>query len=301
MRFGINVPNFGPSADPARLHDWCVRLEETGFHSIMMSDHVAVTPDVARLFPAPFYDPLTTLAWLAGITRTAQLGTTALILPYRHPLQTARVTATLDQLSGGRLILGVAAGWAPQEFAALGLDYARRGELMDEHLEALTRLWTQELTSYRGRFVNFENVRTAPRPVRRRPPLWIGGHSQAAMRRAVQHGTAWHPTSLTMPDLVAGVSRLAALADRLGRPTPETAPRIKLRLTDAPLGDHQRLAGEGTPDQIHSDLVRLRELGIGHVVLDTAYPGVPFDEPRHWKAVRTLTEQLADLPRQALR
>lgn len=301
MRFGINVPNFGPGTDPARLHDWCVRIEETGFHLIMMSDHVALTPEVQRLFPAPFYDPLTTLAWLAGITRTVELGTTVLILPYRHPLQTARMTATLDQISGGRLVLGVAAGWAPQEFAALGLPYAQRGELMDEYLEALLLLWTRDVASYEGRHVRFRDVHTAPRPVRQPPPVWVGGHSTAALRRAVQHSTAWHPTSMTIEDLATGARRLRTVAGKQGRPVPALAPRIKLRITDAPLPAHSRLAGEGSLDQIHTDLVRLNELDVDQVVLDTSFPGVPLDEATHWKTLRTVTEQLVDLGRQILR
>ncbi|GAA0572693.1 LLM class flavin-dependent oxidoreductase [Paractinoplanes ferrugineus] len=287
------MPNFGPGTSPQRLRDWSERIEGAGFHLIMMSDHVALTPDVQRLFPAPFYDPLTTLSWLAGFTRTVELGTTVLILPYRHPLQTARVTATLDQLSGGRLVLGVAAGWAPGEFAALGLDYERRGELMDEGLEALTRLWTREVATYEGKHFTFHDVHTAPVPLRR-PPLWIGGTSRAAFRRAVRYGTAWHPTSMTVPAIAAGVAALRA------RGGPPVAPRIKLRITDAAL-PAGRLAGEGTPAQIYEDLARLRDLGAEYLVVDTTYPGVPLDENAHWKAVTTLTEQLVDLARGTLR
>src|SRR6188472_1231726 len=103
----------------------------------MVSDHVVITPDVAERYPAPFYEPFTTLSWLAGVTTRVRLGTTVLIAPYRHPLLTARMAANLDALSGGRLVLGVGAGWARQEFEALGIPFARRGRLTDEHLHAL--------------------------------------------------------------------------------------------------------------------------------------------------------------------
>lgn len=137
MRIGVNVPNFGPGTDPGVLRDWARTVEGLGFDLLMVSDHVVVTPDVAEQYPAPFYEPFTTLSWLAGVTDRIRLGTTVLILPYRHPLLTARMAANLNALSGGRLVLGVGVGWARQEFAALGVPYERRGALTDEYLTAL--------------------------------------------------------------------------------------------------------------------------------------------------------------------
>jgi len=110
VQLGVNVPNFGPGTDPDVLRRWALTVEGLGFDLLMVSDHVAVTPDVAEQYPAPFYEPFTTLAWLAGLTRRIRLGTTVLILPYRHPLLTARMAANLNDLSGGRLILGIGAG-----------------------------------------------------------------------------------------------------------------------------------------------------------------------------------------------
>ena len=106
---GVNVPNFGPGTEPRVLRRWAQTVEGLGFDLLMISDHVAVTPDVAEHYPAPFYEPFTTLAWLAGITARIRLGTTVLIVPYRHPLLTARMAANLNDLSGGRLVLGVGA------------------------------------------------------------------------------------------------------------------------------------------------------------------------------------------------
>lgn len=128
MNLGLNLPNFGADATPRTLAAWASRAEETGFELVMVSDHVALVPEVQRRgFPAPFYDPFTALAWLAAKTKTIELGTTVTILPYRHPLQTARVAANIDQLRGGRLVLGVAAGWSRQEFEALGVPFSERG------------------------------------------------------------------------------------------------------------------------------------------------------------------------------
>ena len=114
MRVGINLINFGPGASPESLACTAELGEALGYHLVMISDHVVITPDVQGRYPAPFYDPFTTLGWLAGLTRRVELGTTVIIIPYRHPLETARMAATLDRLSGGRLILGIGVGWAKE-------------------------------------------------------------------------------------------------------------------------------------------------------------------------------------------
>ena len=123
MRLGVNVPNFGPGTNPDVLRRWALTVEGLGFDLLMVSDHIAVTPDVAEQYPAPFYEPFTTLSWLAGLTRGIRLGTTVLIVPYRHPLLIARMAANLNDLSGGRLVLGVGVGWAREEFGALGVPF----------------------------------------------------------------------------------------------------------------------------------------------------------------------------------
>ncbi|MDX2646841.1 TIGR03619 family F420-dependent LLM class oxidoreductase [Streptomyces sp. PA03-1a] len=251
MRIGVNVPNFGPGTDPGVLRDWARTVEGLGFDLLMVSDHVVVTPDVAEQYPAPFYEPFTTLSWLAGVTDKIRLGTTVLILPYRHPLLTARMAANLNALSGGRLVLGVGVGWARQEFAALGVPHERRGALTDEYLAALREAWKDE-ADYAGG------------PV----PLWIGGNSTAGRRRAVRVGDAWHPLRFTLPWLREAVGDLASQAREQGRPVPALAPRIALRLTPGPVTGPDRLAGEGTLDQITADLDGLRALGADTVVLD---------------------------------
>src|SRR4051812_23224944 len=205
----------------------------------MVSDHVVITPDVAEQYPAPFYEPFTTLSWLAGVTERVRLGTTVLIVPYRHPLLVARMAANLQRLSGGRLVLGVGVGWARQEFAALGVPFERRGRLTDEALATVRAAWADE-ADYAGP------------PV----PIWVGGHSAAALRRAVRYGDGWHPLRFRPGWLPGAADRLRALAEEAGRPVPALVPRILLRLTDAPLPDGDRLVGEGTIDQVRADLDR---------------------------------------------
>src|SRR5438034_2482392 len=147
MRVGVNLINFGPGACPEALARSAELAEGLGYHLVMISDHVAITPDVAARYPAPFYDPFIALGWLAGLTRRVELGTTVVILPYRHPLQTARMAANLDRLSGGRLILGVGVGWARQEFDALGVPFSRRGAMTDDYLAAIKAAWASDVAS----------------------------------------------------------------------------------------------------------------------------------------------------------
>jgi alkanesulfonate monooxygenase SsuD/methylene tetrahydromethanopterin reductase-like flavin-dependent oxidoreductase (luciferase family) len=274
MRIGVNVPNFGPGTRPDVLRSWARTVEGLGYDLLMVSDHVAITPDVAEQYPAPFYEPFTTLAWLAGVTERVQLGTTVLIVPYRHPLLVARMAANLHALSGGRLVLGVGIGWARQEFAALGVPFHRRGALTDEYLRTMRTAWADKDDYHSGQI-----------------PIWVGGNSEAGMRRAVRLGDAWHPLrSFTVEGLREARDRLAAIAVEQQRPTPALTPRIVLRLTESPVSDADRVAGEGTIEQVTGDLDALRRLGAEAVVLDP-FSGDP-EETRHpeaaWQALATV-------------
>jgi probable F420-dependent oxidoreductase len=305
MRVGINLINFGPGATPESLARSVELAETLGYHLVMISDHVAITPDVQARYPAPFYDPFTTLGWLAALTRRAELGTTVIILPYRHPLQTARMAANLDRLSGGRLILGIGVGWAKQEFDVLGVPFHQRGAITDDYLAAIKTAWAQDVASHEGRFVSFRDVHTMPRPARvPHPPIWVGGASDAALRRAVRHGDGWHPIRIRVDWLRdKGLPRLREIADVERMPTPALCPRIRLRLTSTPLADDQRVAGEGHIDQVRSDLEALQGLGARYVLLDT-YADDPEATRRPetgWEMLTAVAERILDLPRETLR
>ncbi|MGW6500446.1 LLM class flavin-dependent oxidoreductase [Nonomuraea angiospora] len=246
----MNVPNFGPGTNPGVLRSWAQTVEGLGYDLLMVSDHVAITADVAKQYPAPFYEPFTTLAWLAGSTTRIGIGTTVLIVPYRHPLLVARMAANLNDLSGGRLVLGVGIGWARQEFEALGAAYERRGKVTDEYLAAIRAAWADEDDYRSGGGV----------------PIWVGGGSEAGLRRAVRYGEGWHPLRNTLPWLREHWSRLKEIAAEEGRPVPALTPRILLRITDEPPA--KRRAGEGTIEQVMADLEELRLLGAETVVLD---------------------------------
>ncbi len=231
MKVGINILNFGPRATPALLARWGQVAEELGYHLLAISDHVVNTPDVQTQYPAPFYDLFVTLGWLAAQAPGLEIGTTVAILPYRHPLQTARMAANLDQLSGGRLILGVGVGWARQEFAALGVrfDRTRRADrrLPGGDHGLLDQRRGQPIPGGWCRL-----SRCIPRHGRRNRRIRRSGlpaASDAALQRAIRFGQGWHPINIRVDWLRdIGLPRLRALAETLERPVPALCARIKL-------------------------------------------------------------------------
>ncbi len=304
MKIGLNMINFGPGASPESLEAWAQLAEALGYHALLISDHVAITPDVGGRYPAPFYDPFVTVGWLAGVTRRIALGTTVVIVPYRHPLQTARMVANVDRIAGGRFIFGIGVGWARGEFEALGVPFARRGAMTNEYLAAMKVAWTSELASFSGRFVSFKDVATTPLPVQRpHPPIWVGGPTDAALARAVRYGDAWHPIRIRIDWLRATLPKLETIAKAEGKPVPALCPRIRLRITDHAMPEDTRIAGEGNLDQIRRDLEALQALGARYVVLDTFYDDVEATRKHEtaWRMLTTLAEQVLDLARQTLR
>lgn len=305
MKVGVNLINFGPSAGPDVFKSWVRVVEGLGYHSIMTSDHVAITPDVAERYPAPLYEPISTLGWLAGVTEKVEIGTTVMIVPYRNPLETARSLANIDQLSGGRLIFGVGVGWAEKEFAALKVPYRERGAITDEYLASIKQLWTEDNASFDGKYVSYSDVSTAPRPIRQpHPPIWVGGASDAALRRAIRLGDAWHPIRFPVGWLRnEGIPRLRALAEKEEMAMPAICPRVRLRLMDNADESEDRIMGTGTIDQIHRDLADLESLGCAHVLLDTYYDDVEAtrDPATAWRTVAEVAEKVVDLNGEAVR
>ena len=305
MKAGVNLVNFGPSANPSSLRRWAQMTETLGYHLLMSSDHIATTEDVAERYPAPFYEPLTTLGWLAGVTERVEIGTTVLILPYRSPLETARAFANIAQLSGGRCILGVGVGWAEAEFKALGVPFNKRGAMTNDYLAAIRELWTNNKASYDGKFVQFENVETAPRPLRKPyPPIWVGGSSDAALRRTVRLADAWHPIRFTLDWLRdTGLPRLQATAEEEGKPVPALCPRIRLRIMEKHQPEADRYCGTGTLDQIRNDILGLEALGCDYILLDTHHDNIEASRnlEEQWRMLAIIAEQVLDLDNETTR
>src|SRR5712692_1855685 len=218
MQFGLCIPHYGKAVSLDDLRTTVQRAEALGFHSVWVSDHVVTPNHLLPTIGPTFYDAFVVLTYAAAFTQRVKLGSTVIVVPYRNPLVVAKMLATLDVLSGGRIIFGAGVGGAPDEFQALGVPSHHRGRLTNEYLRLMVALWTQDPTNFKGRFFSFTDVRFQPKPLQKpHPPIWIGGRSEAALRRAVAFGEAWHPTSMPLPTLVATTAQLRHLAHEAGR------------------------------------------------------------------------------------
>jgi probable F420-dependent oxidoreductase len=196
-----------------------VAVEELGFDSLWVSDHIIV-PEGESYIAEDMFEPLALLAWLAGRTERVLLGTSVLVLPYRDPVFLAKHLASIDVLSGGRLVVGVGVGWLEQEFGALGAPYADRGAMTDEYLSVLRNLWETDTSSFDGRWKQYAGMRMFPKRDASRTasiPLVVGGNTGSAIRRAARLGDGWHPINLDPAELAAGVARYRAACDAAGR------------------------------------------------------------------------------------
>ncbi len=269
IRLGINVPNFGPQTDARALLSWTRFAESNGFAAVVLSDHVAPTREVSDVYPPPFYDPLTAIAWLAGQSEDLLFATSVLVVPYRHPLLTARVSAMLHEISRGRFALGVGVGWSATEFQALGADYARRGQITDDYLQVITTAWRQRQIDADLPGLRINDVATGPNPAGGNVPLWVGGAARPAIRRAIRFGAAWHPINPGRTWLQhSGLPALRLESQRAGAPTPGVVPRIKFRPVTAPVAGPERPLGVGTITEITQDIRFLAGLGADLVILD---------------------------------
>lgn len=218
MRFGMALRVMGEAAHADTLLRCTHHAEEAGLDELWVADHVAIPPDDAEGSNGRYLDPLTTLAWLAAHSRRIGLGTAVLILPYRAALPTAKAVATIQELSGGRLSLGVGVGWMEAEFRALGVDRQRRGAIADATLDLLRRCFdaADDVVHENGQPFLFR-----PRPVR--PRILVGGQPPHALARAVRYGDGWMPMSADPDRLAPAIAELRRLADAAGVPTPEVA------------------------------------------------------------------------------
>jgi probable F420-dependent oxidoreductase len=285
MRFGIWLPNCRHLATPGVIRDAAARAEALGYDSVWVSDHVVVPRANVANFGTTIFDPLITLGVVAGSTTRVRLGTTVLIVPYRQAVVTAKMVSSLDALSGGRVVLGVGAGWVAAESAMLGVPFAERGPMTDEYLRAMQELWTSPSPSFAGKYVRFDDLHFEPRPIQKpHPPIWVGGHSKAALRRAVELGAAWHPINRTPEELRAGVAELARLSRDSGRATPPTLTlrndvRILRPGESAPPSAHAGRVVAGEPAALVDQIAELAACGVEELVLELlAADGRELDE-----------------------
>jgi probable F420-dependent oxidoreductase len=208
VKFGVHLPQYGRAAGPEAISRAAKQAEDLGFTDVWVSDHLAVPADAP--YPPPFlFEPVVALTWAAAATRTIGLGTSVLVLPYRHPLHLAKELATLDQLSGGRLTIGVGSGWLEAEFDALGVPFAQRGARTDEAIDAMRACWGEQPVTFKGATIELENLKVVPTPAHT-IPIWVGGRAAPALRRAVTKGDGWHGTFLDPAQTLPLLQRLRA-------------------------------------------------------------------------------------------
>ena len=194
MKFGFVLPNNWGIADPVAVADVGVEAEALGLDSIWVNHHIVNAGYIAdRLGDKPYHDALTVLTWVAARTESVQLGTSVLVMPYLHPMVTAKALATLDQMSGGRVIAGLGVGSLPEENTILGVDYEGRGRYGDEFIEVMQALWAEGSASYAGDHFVFDEAIASPKPTQQELRVWIGGSGAPARRRAAAYGVGWHP------------------------------------------------------------------------------------------------------------
>ena len=302
MHFGIGLPHFRKLASTEAIVTVAQRAEALGFDSVWVSDHIVVPRSAIARFGEVFFEPFTTLAYVAGKTERIRLGTSVIILPYRNPLFMAKALATIDVLSGGRLIVGAAVGWLKEEFEALGIPFTERGARSDEALRVMRLLWTEAEPNFEGRFFRFAGIKAEPKPLQKpHPPIWIGGGSPAALRRAAEFADAWHPSHRPIEEIAAGVKQLRKLAKARGRDPKviDISARVPLRVVTNGKIPEPRPLLVGTPEQVVADIGRYKEAGVTGFMFDTYY-GNPAVNDQDLKGVLATLEAFAEKVRPGL-
>lgn len=220
LKYGLRMPSFALGPDKTASLDemgkYLRRAEDLGFECALSIDHLLVTPPA---YACTWLEPLALINALAGVTRTIKLGTLVMVLPLRNPVQLAKLWATFDFLSGGRSILGIGVGWHEEEFALAQVPYKERGGRMNEGIEILKKLWTENNVTYKGKYFSFENLTIDPKPTQRpTPPIWLGGGTQPSERfygqtvknidpvlnRIAKYADVWCPHASGTPEMVSG-------------------------------------------------------------------------------------------------
>ncbi len=312
MKFGFEVPTSGVFAGPDSLARVARHGEQIGFDYLHIGDHLVIPRSIQSSYPYSdsgaflgewsskenqgeddlglHFEQLTTLSYLAANTNKINLLSSVCILPYRQPVLTAKILATIDVLSNGRLIVGCGAGWMEEEFEALGLDtFKKRGSVTNEYIDAFRELWTSPNPTFKGEYVSFSDIYFAPKPIQKPyPPIWIGGESPAAIRRAANYGDVWYPFGNnpqypldTIDRLKNGIEKLNCKLDEADRDINKIGIALSAEMwysdTDPIFdenGNRKLLTGE--PSQVAEDIYNLAEIGVSYLTLD--YKGTDIDE-----------------------
>jgi probable F420-dependent oxidoreductase len=287
MDFGLHLPASNAAVGADDLVRFAQRAEALGFYCLTVADHVIVPKNISIPYPYTVdgkypgtgyhLETLTTMSFLAGATRRIRFATSVMIAPYRNPIITAKMLASLDVLSSGRVIVGLGVGWMKEEFDNLGTPaFAERGRVTDEYIHAFRELWTSDNPTVKGQFCNFSNIVFLPKPVQKPTiPIWIGGHSKQAIRRAARLGDGWHPIGgvptipLEPEDMRKDLALLAEYAHAAGRDPRQIRVALKGSLFDKEKkieGQRRRFMGEA--EEIASDIRDYRSAGVDTMIFD---------------------------------
>jgi probable F420-dependent oxidoreductase len=292
MEYGFGLPVRGEVANHDGIVGIALHGERLGFSYATIADHVVFPTTVESQYPydssgnhpsqGDAIEALSLAAFIAGRTQTLRVVTSVLILPHRNPVLTAKMVATIDVLSQGRLTLGVGVGWMREEFIALAApDFDRRGAVSDEYLTIFRKLWQPGPVEHHGVYYSFGPLRCEPLPVQRpHPPIWIGGHSRPALRRTARFGNGWHPlgtvdtAELRPPEYAATLETLKRLTEAEGRDISAItlAFAARLRETPRPIEGNDRMPFSGSAAQIVDDVAAYRRLGVTHLNFDFRRP-----------------------------
>jgi probable F420-dependent oxidoreductase len=276
MRIGLDLPQFGKSPDDLAMV--ARRAEEEGYATIWVSEHILMPESAARdsvsqsagLRVADLLEPVVSLAYVAAVTKTIRLATSVLVVPYHNPIHLAKELATLDRLCGGRLIVGVGSGWLESEFRALNAPYEKRGPYTDETIRLMRALWASESPEFKGEFFTVTGMHFAPIPARGTIPIWVGGLSRRAVRRAVELGEGWHGSRLTPDEYAERLKWIREIAAKQGRKLDKfvISHRVYIGFADkwTETGGYVRgiLA---PPDELAAYLKRFGELGVDELLV----------------------------------
>jgi probable F420-dependent oxidoreductase len=309
MRYGFYLPTRGPTATRDGILALAREGERLGLHSAMIADHIVFPVESRSTYPYTLdgrhpgggdaLETFSILGVVAGATERLRLVTSVLVLPYRNPVLTAKMVASLDVLSGGRITLGVGAGWLAEEFAALNSPaFNERGAVTDEWITIFRQLWSQSPASFTGRFYRYTDIRCEPFPLQKpHPPIWIGGHSRAALRRTARHGDGWHPVGavaaspLSPSEMQAHLDTLKRQTEALGRDFATLTISYKAPLYDIgiALPDGSRRPFSGEPEEVALDIRTFAAIGVHELIFDCRGQSVAESIERlQWFAARVI-------------
>lgn len=287
MKFGFYLPNNGPTARPEPLAEIAKTGDKAGFDCMVVGDHIIVPKSIDSPYPytvggefpggdsGEYLEQLTLLTYLSAITQEIKIVPSVMIVPYRNPVLTAKILATMDLLSNGRLVLGVGVGWMEEEFKVMhSQPFTERGKVTDEYLRIFKELWVSESPEFKGNYYEFSNIHFLPKPIQKpHPKIWVGGQSKAAIRRAVNLGDGWHPVGaipaapLEPSQISAELEYLKTYSESKQRNPADLDIAMKAPLYDANApGPRRKFAGKD--EEILKDIEEYAELGVTHIIFD---------------------------------